>query len=219
METRCRHMTNLADIIGWSHRLSAEVLQSGDMAVDLTLGNGNDCLHLAHSVGARTTGAVIAFDIQYSALERSASLLAQEGFCVSIHSDGDMDSPAVRTEPWPDTTTGVHLFHSGHQELQRHLPRAPKLILANLGYLPGGDHAIATTAPTSIRAAEQGVAALLPGGRMLFVVYPGHPEGQTEAAELNAFFSALPKQKWDVIRIGCPNAAQAPFLLGAERRR
>jgi hypothetical protein len=210
--------SNLADIIGWSHYLCAEVLKSGDMAVDLTLGNGNDCLHLARCVGARTTGGVIGFDIQEMALTRSAKLLATHHFPTCIHTDEARDSLVVRTEPYPDVTSGIHLFHSGHQDLQRHLQRAPKVILGNLGYLPGGDHHISTTAPTTISAVEQGLAALASKGRLIIVVYPGHPNGRDEARCLHDYFSALAKQEWDVIRIGCPNAVQAPFLLAAERR-
>ncbi len=213
-----KHTTNLADIIGWSHYLCAEVLKPGDMAVDLTLGNGNDCLHLARCVGARTTGGVLGLDIQHAALERSANLLATYDFPTCTHTDATRDSFIARTEPYPGITSGVHLFHSGHQDLQRHLQRAPKVVLGNLGYLPGGDHRISTTASTTLSAVKQGLAALVPHGRLILVVYPGHPTGQHEAKRLAEFFTTLAKQEWDVIHIGCPNASQAPFLLCAERR-
>ena len=219
MGERHKYTTNLADIIGWGHRLSAEILTPGDMAVDLTLGNGNDCLHLARCVGARTAGGVLGFDIQYAALKRSATLLATHNFPTCIHTDAAPDGFAPRTEPCLDATTGVHLFHSGHQELQCHLQRAPKVILGNLGYLPGGDHSVSTTAATTLSAVKQGLAALIPTGRLILVVYPGHPAGQHEAKHLSEFFTSLAKQEWDVIRLDCPNAAQAPCLLCAERRR
>ncbi|MCA1797380.1 MAG: class I SAM-dependent methyltransferase [Desulfuromonadaceae bacterium] len=212
------YTTDISDIIGWSHFLCAEVLSPGDMAVDLTLGNGNDCLHLACCVEARTTGGVLGFDIQHTALERSARLLATHGFPTCIHTDSTRDCFAARTEPYPDATTGVHLFHSGHQDLQRHLQRAPKVVLGNLGYLPGGDHSISTAAFTTLSAIKQGLAALMPKGRLIMVVYPGHANGQREAKELSEFFTTLAKQEWDVINIGCPNATRAPFLLSAERR-
>lgn len=213
------YMTNVADIIGWSHYLSAEVLNSGDMAVDLTLGNGNDCLHLARCVGARTTGAVLGFDIQKAALKRSAELLTSHDFPTCIHSGAPQNGFEAHAEPYPDTTTGVHLFHSDHQDLQCHLQRAPKVILGNLGYLPGGDHTISTATTSTLSAVKQGLAALEPKGRLILVVYPGHPAGKEEAQGLSEFFATLVKQEWDVIHIGCPNAARAPFLLNAERRR
>lgn len=213
-----KYTTNLADIIGWSHYLCAGVLNPGDMAVDITLGNGKDCLHLARCVEARTTGAVLGFDIQHAALERSASLLATHDFPACIHTDATRDSCMARTEPYPGITSGVHLFHSGHQDLQRHLQRAPKVVLGNLGYLPGGDHRISTTASTTLSAVKQGLAALVPKGRLVLVAYPGHPSGRQEAKDLAEYFTTLVKQEWDVIHIGCPNAAQAPFLLCAERR-
>lgn len=213
-----KYTTNIADIIGWSHYLCSEVLSAGDMAVDLTLGNGRDCLHLARSVGARTAGGVLGFDIQHEALQRSASLLAEHEFVTCIHTDATRDSLVARTEPYPDVTTGVHLFHSGHQDLHRHLQRAPKVVLGNLGYLPGGDHNISTTASTTLSAVKQGLAALMPKGRLILVAYPGHPTGKHEARDLSEYFTTLTKQEWDVIHIGCPNAAQAPLLLCAERR-
>jgi len=218
MEEMHKYPTNLADIIGWGHYLCAEVLSPGDMAVDLTLGNGNDCLHLARCVGAGTKGAVLGFDIQHAALKRSASLLATHDFPTCIHTDATRDSFIVHTEAYAGTTTGVHLFHSGHQDLQRHLQRAPTVILGNLGYLPGGDHSISTTASTTLSAVKQGLAALAPKGRLILIVYPGHATGKHEAKNLSEFFTTLVKQEWDVIHIGCPNAARAPFLLSAERR-
>lgn len=213
------YTTNISDIIGWSHFLCAEVLTPGDMAVDLTLGNGNDCLHLARCVQARTTGGVLGFDIQHTALERSAALLAEHDFLACIHTDDYKDTPYANTDPYSDVTTGVHMFHSGHQFLDLHLKRAPKVILGNLGYLPGADHCITTESRHILSAVKQGLEALLPKGRLILVVYPGHESGSEEAEALTQFFSDLSKQLWDIIRIGCPNALKAPILLGAERRR
>ncbi|MFA5700216.1 MAG: class I SAM-dependent methyltransferase [Desulfuromonas sp.] len=207
----------LTDIIGWSHRLSAEILSPGDLAIDLTAGNGNDTLHLAQCAVAQERGCVIGFDIQRCALNTSAIHLTEHGFSVAIHPEETAHEalPAAYTRP----DTGVHLFHCGHQHLERHLHRAPKVIIGNLGYLPGANHAITTSVATTIHAVEQGLAALLPQGRLILVVYPGHPAGDEEAHALLQFFTKLPKQRWDNITIGCPNATNAPFLLGAERRR
>ena len=59
-------MSHLANIVSRSQRLLSEVLQPGDLAVDLTAGNGSDTLFLAQTVGP--TGTVLAFDIQVQAL-------------------------------------------------------------------------------------------------------------------------------------------------------
>jgi hypothetical protein len=213
-KTDCAHMAN---ITGWSHRLCAEVLNPGDLAIDLTAGNGNDTLHLAQCTAAQASGCVIGFDIQRCALNASAALLTAHDFPVCIHTEATATDVHPSSQVRPDT--GVHLFHCGHQYLEHHLPRAPKVIIGNLGYLPGASHTITTNVLTSIRAAEQGLAALLPQGRLLLVVYPGHPAGYDEPHALIQLFAELPKQRWDSINISCTNAAKAPFLLGAERRR
>ncbi|MDY0212365.1 MAG: class I SAM-dependent methyltransferase [Desulfuromonadaceae bacterium] len=207
----------IADITSWSHRLCAEILDPGDLAIDLTAGNGNDTLHLAQCTAAQASGCVIGFDIQQLALNASATLLTAHDFPVCIHTEATANDvhPASRV----CSDTGVHLFHCGHQHLKHHLPRAPKVIIGNLGYLPGASHTITTNVGTTLSAVEQGLAALVPQGRLLLVVYPGHPAGHEEAHALMQFFAKLPKQRWDSINIGCLNAAKAPFLLGAERRR
>ncbi len=207
----------IADITGWSHRLCAEILAPGDLAIDLTAGNGNDTLHLARCTEAKAHGCVVGFDIQRCALDTSSTLLSDHGFPVYVNGVEVVGTTHPNSQIGSDT--GVHLFHCGHQHLEHYLPRAPKAIIGNLGYLPGASHTITTSVATSISAVEQGLAVLLPQGRLILVVYPGHSAGHEEAQALMQFFTELPKQRWDNINIGCPNAAKAPFLLGAERRR
>ena len=160
----------------------------------------------------------MAFDIQRHAIEASSSLLAKHGFSVCIHDAGAGNPPLAPPDPSGQENRGVHLFLTGHEHLCRYLLRPPKVILGNLGYLPGGDHSIATTAQHTLSAVEQGLAALLPKGRLILVIYPGHTEGRKEARALQEFFPQLPKKHWDLIYIGCPNAEKAPFLVCAEKR-
>ena len=54
-----------------------EHLSEGEVAVDFTMGNGNDTLFLSKTVGKK--GRVYAFDIQESALESTERLLKNEG--------------------------------------------------------------------------------------------------------------------------------------------
>ncbi len=70
----------LTRIVSWGHELLSEVVHDGDLAVDLTAGNGQDTLTLFRMVGKK--GRVISFDIQKRALERTAVLLEQAGACV-----------------------------------------------------------------------------------------------------------------------------------------
>ena len=68
-------MSHLANIVSRSQQLLNEVLQPGDLAVDLTAGNGSDTLSLAQTVGP--TGTVLAFDIQVQALATTTERLEQ----------------------------------------------------------------------------------------------------------------------------------------------
>ena len=77
---------NLTSIVHWSHVAIAEVMESGDLAVDLTAGNGNDTLFLARMVGP--TGTVVAFDIQPQALETARTLLEGAGVKTSLCLEG-----------------------------------------------------------------------------------------------------------------------------------
>ena len=63
----------LPPILAQAHDLVRRVLRPGDVAVDATVGNGQDTLFLAECVGP--TGRVIGFDIQLSAIEATASRL------------------------------------------------------------------------------------------------------------------------------------------------
>ncbi|MDT8367253.1 MAG: hypothetical protein RRA15_12330 [bacterium] len=67
---------NLIQTTHWSHIVLAEVPQSGDTAVDLTVGNGKDTLFLWESVGPE--GCDVGFDIQTEALEKASVLLVGE---------------------------------------------------------------------------------------------------------------------------------------------
>ena len=54
-----------------------EHLREGEVAVDFTMGNGNDTLFLSRTVGE--SGRVYAFDIQEAALESTRKHLAENG--------------------------------------------------------------------------------------------------------------------------------------------
>ncbi|GAB4175153.1 MAG: class I SAM-dependent methyltransferase [Geothermobacteraceae bacterium] len=196
----------LDDIIGWSHRLLAEVVRPGDALVDLTAGNGHDTLALARLLEGK--GQLLAFDIQEVALDATASRLAEAGLtCRRIAAAQTLESD------------GLFLIHDSHHHLDRYLSRGLNGAIANLGYLPGGDKNLITRAETTVRALEQVLDALVPGGRLAVVVYPGHPGAEEEVAAVEALVSALPAADYDVLRMVAANRRRAPFLLTVGRRR
>ena len=159
-------MSHLANIVSRSQQLLSEVLQPGDLAVDLTAGNGSDTLFLAQIVGP--SGRVLAFDIQEQALVTTAEKLAQVGVLVTRADT----SSHVNIKP------GVTLVASSHACLPDFLHVAPKGIIANLGYLPGGDKDLVTRPDSTVAALLHATEALAIGGRLAVVVYPGHPGGE-----------------------------------------
>jgi predicted methyltransferase len=199
-------MSSLTRIVPRSQQLVAEVLMPGDLAVDLTAGKGRDTLALAQAVGA--TGRVVAFDVQREALDKTAHLLIKNGFKPSFW-ENDREIPDL---------PGLYLIHSCHASLGKALHHAPKAVIANLGYLPGGDKRLITRSETTRQALEQSLERLTPGGRLSVTVYPSHPGGTSEGSIVCNLFSGLPPEDWQVLQISVANRPEAPYLMIAERQ-
>lgn len=193
---------SLSHIVSWAHRLLGESLRVGDCAIDLTAGNGYDTLMLAQAVGPR--GCVLAFDLQRQAIVNSAERLLQRGILVN-----HLDQP-VSTLP-----SGVSLVEACHAELVNWNSLSPRVIIANLGYLPGGDKDLVTRPDSTLTALQAGCKLLSSGGRIAVVVYPGHAGGRCEADAVDQFFSELDEQQFEVLRLQVANRPRSPFLLMA----
>jgi hypothetical protein len=113
----------------------------------------------------------------------------------------------------------VLLTEARHEGLDRLLssenPKArPRVVMFNLGYLPGGDHSIATRPESTIAAIEAALGRLIPGGLVTVVVYPGHPEGRTESERLLDWTRTSTKGRLGILRCDVPRTSQpAPWLL------
>ena len=147
----------------------------GDAAVDATMGNGHDTLMLCEAVGP--AGHVYAFDVQAQALEETKKRLREQGV------DG-------RAE----------LILSGHEHMAEYVRGPVKAVMFNLGWLPGGDHAVTTRWETTRQAVESALSLLLPMGVLVICAYPGHAEGEREKRELTALLSGLSNREYNVLR-------------------
>ena len=134
-------------------------------------------------------GKVYAFDIQEEALERTRTRLNQAGLL----------DRAV-------------LIRDGHEHMQEYVAEPVSAVVFNFGYLPGGDHRIATRPETSIRAVSQGMELLKPGGIMSLCIYSGGDTGYEERDALLEFLKELDPGKWLVIVSSYYNRRNDPPL-------
>jgi|SRR3989339_469563 len=169
-------------------------LKEGDIAVDATAGNGNDTLFLANIVGSK--GKVYSFDIQANAIDNTKSLLESNNIF-----------------------RNVKLVNDGHEFIDKYIKDKVKLVVFNLGYLPGSDKKITTKAQNTILAINKSLDLLVDGGLILLVVYYGPPTGTDEKEKVCAYSEKLDKQKYNVFRLDFINQDNnPPLLIGIEKR-
>ena len=130
-------------------------LKNNDIAVDMTIGNGNDTLFLSKLVNK---GFVFGFDIQQEAIDNTNKLLKENNI------------------------NNYKLFKSSHDNidiiLKDYIGKI-SLILFNLGYLPNSDKTITTKANTTLNALKKALKMLNNKGIILIVIY-SHEEGKKE---------------------------------------
>lgn len=177
-----------SQITEWCHSIIQSQAVHGGIYIDATMGNGNDTLFLCKMAGR--TGHVWAFDIQESALKNTAALLMANSF-----------------------TDSATLIQNGHEHMNDYLdPESADVICFNFGYLPGGDHTLATQPSTSLTAIKQGLDILKSGGMMSLCIYSGGDTGFEEKNRILNFLKALPARQYTVITNEYYNRGNCPPL-------
>jgi hypothetical protein len=170
------------------------------LAVDLTAGNGHDTLFLWQQVAS--SGRVLALDLQEAALAKTADRLREVAapvfFCAA--------------RQLPHQRAGVHLIADGHEHVHHYAQGAARVVIANLGYLPGSDRQWRTRPGTTLKAMTEALNFLAPGGRLAATGYPGHPGGAEEVAAVARFMQSLSPQDFEVLSLQVENSRQAPRL-------
>ncbi len=161
-------------ITEYCHQFLKEHIRENDKCIDATAGNGSDTLFLCEQVGPG--GKVYAFDIQEQALEHTKERLQSAG----------CDDRAV-------------LIHAGHEKMEEYVKEEVRAIVFNFGYLPGGDHRIATKVETSLLAIRKGMELLCPEGIMSLCIYSGGDTGYEEREQILKFLKELDSNRWLVI--------------------
>ena len=177
-----------------AHTLLRDVIRPGDTVIDATAGHGHDTVFLAEQAGAH--GRVLAFDIQELALQSARARLSQAGL-------------ADRVE-----------FHqTSHARLAEFAaPDSVTAVMFNLGYLPGEDHELTTTADETLAAIDAATVVLKSGGVLAVVCYPGHPAGAAEAPAVEARMAYLAAIGWRVAKYALLGTLKpAPYLLVASK--
>ena len=179
----------------WAAELIEPALRPGAVAVDATMGNGQDTLWLCRLVGE--TGRVYAFDVQQEAVNRTRERLAEAG-----------------------VLDRARLHCTGHERMAELIVEPVDAVMFNLGWLPGAEHIVTTRTETTLQAVDAALQILKPDGLMTICVYPGHEEGARELDALLDWAKSLDPKKYDAL-IKCylnqPN--DPPRMIAVKRKR
>ncbi len=159
----------------WYHAILESQMAKGGIYIDATMGNGHDTLFLCEMAGEN--GKVLAFDIQKLAIENTRKRLKKQG--VEKRAQLILDSHVNMTQYQAEDTVDGICF--------------------NFGYLPGGDHSLATKADTSVEAIEAALSLLKKGGILCMCIYSGKDTGYEEKEAILNYLKELDDKKYIVI--------------------
>jgi 16S rRNA C1402 N4-methylase RsmH len=183
----------MVDLVGLHKYFIMEHLSEGDVAVDFTMGNGNDTLFLSKAVGKN--GKVYAFDIQEDALTSTRAHLEANGA--------------------PENYT---LICASHHRVKEFVKGPIKAGMFNLGYLPrSGRKAVTTMRETTMPAVEAALELLAPDGVLIVAIYPGHEEGALEGEMLREYFSGLSRFRICPSEFKILNSPTSPYFFLVEK--
>ena len=167
------------------------VLKERDVAVDATLGNGNDTIFLS---GLVPEGRVYSFEIQRECVKKFKKEIEIKGI------------------------RNVEVINDGHENMDLYIKESPKAIMFNLGYLPRGNKNVITRPETTVAALKKGLKMLSPGGIITIAVYRGHEGGEEEGNAVLDFINGLDPKIYNAMVIKYVNRkGMAPFLLVIEK--
>ncbi len=180
-----------------THSIIEQIITEGDMAIDATVGNGYDTVFLAKQVGC--SGKVFGFDIQQQAIESTEARLESENI-----------------------RANTSLFHASHDKMSESIASKwhgkIKVIMFNLGYLPGSDKSIITETESTIAALSQSLELLAKAGILTIAAYPGHAGGDTEAQSVDCWLQQLSTEKYQLQTIYSSEKQTAPRLYIINKR-
>lgn len=167
-----------------AHQYWKRLVASHDIIIDATCGNGHDTRFLASLKPQK----IYAIDIQEKALNEARKRIEEDAAVSYI--------------------LGCHSQFP--KEIQKN---SVKLIVYNLGYLPGGNKSKTTLSSTTIQSLNNAMPLVCAGGMMSITCYPGHDEGQKEQGAVLSWAENLDKSLWSCCHHTWINRSAAPTLL------
>lgn len=162
------------------------------VAVDMTLGNGNDLRKLFRTLGKESV--FYGFDIQE----------------LSIQNTKDKFSESELSK--------INLILDSHEYIDKYVKENIDIAVYNLGYLPKGDKKIVTNYKKVINSLEVLLEMLNPNGSVFITFYPGHPSGLEEAIHIKKYLSELNQKEFEIIKFDFINQKNnPPFLIMLEK--
>lgn len=175
-------MSKQSQITHWCHEIIRSQAEREGFYIDATMGKGNDTKLLCEL--AKDQGRILAFDIQKEALEETEKMLKGYEIGRKMYEDGR-----------------IQLILDGHEHMGMYAEsETADVICFNFGYLPGGDHRIATKVETSVEAIKKGLKILKRGGMMSLCIYSGGDTGFEEKDAILEYLRSLPARDYTVIQ-------------------
>lgn len=157
-------------LVNVAHDLIGDILGPGDIAIDATVGNGHDTVFLAEKISP--SGHVYGFDIQQAAIDSTRDKFRQT-----------------------HTSDCLTLIHASHADMGEKIPvqfhGKIRVIMFNLGYLPGGDKSVITRTGSTLTALAIASRILASNGIITLLAYPGHQGGDLETDQVEKWCGQL----------------------------
>lgn len=174
-----------------------ETLTPTDNVIDATCGNGKDTLFLAKLV---PKGKIFCFDIQKKAIENTTNFLKK-----------NLNTTTINFNEIFFINTSHENFSSIPQNTQI------KLIVYNLGYLPGENKEITTQTSSTIKSINNALNLISENGAISIMCYPGHKEGLNEEKAITNMLKKLPA-KYNLFYYKNRQNIKAPSFLGIKKK-
>lgn len=162
------------------------------VAVDMTVGNGNDIYKIAEIVGMDSS--LYGFDISPIAIKNCMEKLRVfKG-------------------------NNIKIIEDSHKYIHKYIKEDIDLAIYNLGYLPKGDKSITTDYKTVLESLEILLAKLTVNGVIVITFYPGHKSGLEESIEIEKRLRNISQKKFNILKFDFINQVNnPPYTIVIER--